>query len=84
LHRLKGRAAFYAQNGKGGNERNILEEKKLLPRITEGNVRKTKGRGGKRFHEKYRVKKSQTEEKNILEKRFNTKKKGIDKKVKEL
>jgi hypothetical protein len=30
------------------------------------------------------VKKGQTEEKNILEKRFNTKKKGIDKKVKEL
>jgi hypothetical protein len=49
LHRLKGRAAFYAQNGKGGNERNILEEKKLLPRITEGNVRKTKARAERDF-----------------------------------
>jgi hypothetical protein len=77
-------AAFYTENGTEENERNILEEKKLLPRITEGNVRKTKGRGGKRFHEKYRVKKSQTEEKNILEKRSNTKKKGKDKQVKEL
>jgi len=32
------------------NERNILKEKKLLPRITEGNIRKTKERGGKKFH----------------------------------
>ncbi len=76
-------AAFYTQNGTEENEINILEEKKLLlPRITEGNVRKTKKRDGKRFHGKYRVKKSQTEEKKILEKRFNTKKKEKIKRLK--
>jgi hypothetical protein len=78
--RLTDSAAFYTKNGTEENERNILEEKKLLLGITEG--KKDKGKGGKRFHRKYRVKKSQTEEKNILEKRFSTKKKGKDKKVK--
>jgi hypothetical protein len=55
-----------------------------LQRAIEGNVRETKERSGKRFPGKYRVKKSQTEEKNILERRFISKKKGKDKKVKEL
>jgi hypothetical protein len=75
-------AAFYTQNGTGENERNILEENKLLPIITEGNIRKTKERGGKRFHGKYRVKKSQTEKKNILEKKVQYREKG--KKVNQL
>jgi hypothetical protein len=50
-------AAFYTQNGTEENKRNILEENKLLLRIAEGNTRKTKERGGKRFYGKYRVKK---------------------------
>jgi hypothetical protein len=40
--RLTDSAAFYTKNGTEENERNILEEKKLLPRTTEGNVRKTR------------------------------------------
>jgi hypothetical protein len=43
-------AAFYTENGTEENERNILEEKKLLLGITEG--KNDKGKGGKRFHRK--------------------------------
>jgi hypothetical protein len=45
--RLTDSAAFYTKNGTEENERNILEEKKLLLRITEG--KKVKGKGGRDF-----------------------------------
>jgi hypothetical protein len=73
-------AAFYTKNGTEENERKILEEKKLLLRITED--KKDKGKGGKRFSRKYRVKKGQTEEKNILEKGSVPRKKEKIKKLK--
>jgi hypothetical protein len=68
-------------------ERNILEEKKLLPTITEGNrgqCKKDKGKGQKEISWEVSGDEGQTEEKNILEKRFSTKKKEKIKKVKEL
>jgi hypothetical protein len=66
-------------------ERNILEEKKLLPTITEGNrgqCKKDKGKGQKEISWEVSGDEGQTEEKNILEKRFSTKKKEKIKKVK--